>query len=117
MTAKEMFKKRYRGPIKESVLNMMTEMDAKKIDIAEKLEKLREKLVSEGAMEQLESMAQSPTNRRYEKRISAKTVSEIIDVPINELLLYFINEVKTKNTRSLVEYRMAEVYFYEGGMK
>lgn len=47
-----------------------------------------------------------------EKRIQINTVAEMIDVPVNELTLYFLNHVKTKNERSLVEYHLGHVYFY-----
>lgn len=47
-----------------------------------------------------------------EKRLQLNTVSEMIDVPVNELVLYFLNNVKTMNERQLIEYRLGHVYFY-----
>jgi len=39
-------------------------------------------------------------------------VAELINTPVNELCLHFLNHVKTSNTRRLVEYRQGYVTFY-----
>jgi hypothetical protein len=103
------FRQKYAPVIKEEVQKLITEVEKKNESICEKLEKLREHLIPVMA---LESLGQTPMDMRKEKRVQLKTVSEIINVPINELLIHFINEVKNKNDRSLVEYHVGYVYFY-----
>ena len=47
-----------------------------------------------------------------EKRIHINTVAEMLEVQVNELMLYFLNNVKHTNERHLVEYRQGHVTFY-----
>lgn len=47
-----------------------------------------------------------------EKRMQINTVAEMLEVPVNDLMLYFMNEVKHSNDRQLVEYRQGHVTFY-----
>lgn len=91
---------------------MLREAKEKEPKINEDLEELRQKLIP--SMLELESNGQSHLERRPEKRVELNTVSQILDVPVNELVLHFLNTVRTKNERSLVEYRLGHVYFYAG---
>jgi hypothetical protein len=47
-----------------------------------------------------------------EKRMHINTVAEMLEVQVNELMLYFLNNVKHTNERHLVEYRQGHVTFY-----
>jgi hypothetical protein len=91
---------------------MLREAKEKEPKLDKDLEDLRQKLIP--AMLELEDNGQSQAERRPEKRVQIETVSKILDVPVNELVLHFLNNVRTKNERSLVEYRLGHVYFYAG---
>ncbi len=95
--------------VKEELSLLVTEAKKKEKDIHETLEEMRTKLF--GEMLELESLGEN-LPARLERRIQLKTVSEVTGFPVNELMLFFLNEVKTKNTRSLVEYHLGHVYFF-----
>jgi hypothetical protein len=82
-------------------------------DVEKKLEELRKKLIPEMKKDVDESMGIGAVWRRRERRIEMKTVSDLLEIPVNELMLHFLNNVKTKNERSLVEYHLGAIYFYE----
>ena len=52
------------------------------------------------------------TEAAMEKRMQINIVAELLDMPVNELQLYFLNHVKTSNEHKLVEYHLGHVYFY-----
>jgi hypothetical protein len=83
------------------------EKDAPKIE--KKLEDMRSKMCEDFMTLERKGTF---TEAAGEKRIQVNTVAELIDVPVNELMLYFLNSVKTSNERKLVEYRLGHVYFY-----
>lgn len=113
--AKSLTKNELKLMVKEELASVAKSAKKNEAKIANKLEKLRVKLVPE--MGVLESTAEVPGSRRLEKRIALKTVSELIDCPVNELLLFLLNNVKSKNERSLVEYHLGSCCFYaEGGL-
>ena len=91
---------------------MLREAKEKAPKIEEALEELRQKMIP--SMLELENNGQTQQERRPEKRVQLDTVAKILDVPVNELVLHFLNNVKTKNERSLIEYRLGHVYFYAG---
>jgi len=91
---------------------MMLEAKEKQPKLDQDLEDLRQKLIPE--MLELERLTLSHESRRPEKRVQLSTVAEILDVPVNELVLHFLNGARLKNERSLVEYRLGHVYFYAG---
>ncbi len=95
--------------VNEEVDKMFAEAQKNSPKIEKELEKLRTKLFKDEGLE-MESLAQAYPY--IDKRLQLSLVSEILDVPINELMLYFLNCVKTKNKRSLVEMRLGHVYFY-----
>lgn len=81
--------------------------------IAQKLEDLRANIEESGAMDIPDSIGEGVLGQHARcKRLDIKTVSELIDVPLNELMLYLLNHVKTDNTQHLVEYHMTQVYFF-----
>lgn len=94
--------------VHEEVDNMVKESQKNTPKIEKKLQELHSKLFKEPI--QKESLGDAYP--KLEKRIQINLVSEIIEVPVNELMLYFLNNVKTKNERSLVEYHQGQVYFY-----
>ena len=94
-----------------NMLREAAEKEAKEPKIGPKLEELRGKLKKE--MSCFTSLGEETFGGvRKQKRISAKTCSEILDIPINELVIYAINEIKNKNERSLVEYHLGTFIFY-----
>lgn len=95
--------------VKEELTSLVTEAKGKEKKISETLEDMRTNLFKE--MLELESLGENHPHR-LERRIQLSTVSEVTGFPVNELMLYFINEIKTKPTRSLVEYHLGHVYFY-----
>lgn len=109
-TKEALVKEAIRKLTKEEFSLMLREAKEKEPQIEKKLEELRLKLVPE--MLAVESMAVNALGARPEKKVLLKTVSEIIDIPVNELVLHFLNNVKTKNERSLIEYHMGQVHFF-----
>lgn len=91
---------------------MLREAKEKEPKLFEDLEELRQKLIP--SMLTLEDNGQSQMERRPEKRVEIAMVAKILDVPVNELVLHFLNNVRGLNERSLVEYRLGHVYFYAG---
>lgn len=103
--------------LREEYNKLVLEAKEKAPKIEETLEKFRAKLQKEGQMSGMARFANIGestvgTGTDGARRIALKTVSELLDIPINELMLYFKNEVSTKNERSLVEYHLGECYFY-----
>jgi hypothetical protein len=102
--------KRY---IKEEYEKLNEEVAEEAETIAEELEKLREKLEKEGAMDLPESLAMRTIGGTMRcKRLELKTVAELLDRQINELMLYFLNHVKVANEGRLVEYHLGYAHFY-----
>lgn len=99
--------------VHEEMARLIKEAKERAPDLDKKLEELRKKLVPDMKKEFEESLQLASLGRRRERRIELKTVSELLDVPINELMLHFMNNVKTKNERCLVEYHLGSVVFYE----
>jgi hypothetical protein len=95
--------------ISEELEKMVTEAKKKETSIAGKLDALREKLVKALAKANKDC---DVSKERIEKRVEIDMVADIIDVPKNELILYFLNTVKASNGRQLIEYRVGNVHFY-----
>jgi ABC-type transporter MlaC component len=95
--------------VQEEIAKLVSEAKKKTPTIENDLEKLRKKFFPEMlAKEDLDLDTAPPMH----KRVQINTVAELLDVQVNELMLYFLNDVKNKNTRSLVEYHIGQVYFY-----
>ena len=95
--------------VKEEYVKIQKEALEAAPKIAKKLADCREQMVCEFFKRE---RVGTTFEAVMEKRLQLQTVSEMIDVPVNELVLYFLNHVKTMNERSLVEYRLGHVYFY-----
>jgi hypothetical protein len=95
--------------VKEEVDNMLKESEKNHEKITKALEEVRTKLFKEGLTKEFVGQ-EVPFP---EKRMQLQLVSEITEIPVNELMLYFLNCVKNNNNRSLVEYRLGHVYFYQ----
>lgn len=87
--------------------------------VESKLETLRKKFVKEGQIPSCH--LGSGTNNhaaRPERRVPLATVSELIEVPVNELVLYFLNGERITETEQMSEtakmfrYGMGHVYFF-----
>ena len=98
-----------RGVIKEEYDSLMKEAQKSYEKIDKKLMELRETFVQEFFMRERIGSTFLPTG---EKRLQINVVAELINTPVNELCLHFLNHVKTSNTRRLVEYRQGYVTFY-----
>jgi len=106
-------KTRIAGMVKEELAKLNEAVAEKGPDIAKKLEELRKKIEKEGKMGLPERLGDDvSTTWHPNKRVELKTVSELCDLQINELMLYLLNHVKTNNERSLVEYHLGYVHFY-----
>lgn len=96
--------------IKEEFHKLVQEAQKDYSKIEKKLEELRKKLLKESEADRHRTFTEP---KRFAKRVQLSTVAEIIDVPVNDLMLYFLNHVKLNNERALVEYHLGNVYFYE----
>jgi hypothetical protein len=95
--------------VKEEYIKIQKEAAEAAPKIEKKLHECREKMVGEFFKRE---KVGTTFEAVMEKRLQVNTVAEMIDVPVNELILYFLNNVKTMNERALVEYRLGHVYFY-----
>jgi hypothetical protein len=91
---------KFRKLVREEYSLMVEEVKKKSPDIEKKLEDLRKKLIPE--------IIEGET----EKRVGISMVAQIIDVPLGELMLYFMNVTKNGLTDAYcVEYHLGQVYF------
>jgi hypothetical protein len=95
--------------IVEELKDMLKDADKQANKINAKLETMRKKLVKH--IDVNEPHGDTMSTRQH-KRVQLSTVAQTLDIPVNELMLHFLNRVKTKNERSMVEYRLGHVYFY-----
>lgn len=94
---------------------MLKEAEEKKSDISKKLEEMRKELIKSGALNsRIRGSMYFHEGRagRPEKRVPLKEVSVLIDVPVNELILHFLNGHRITEGEQLVEYRLGCVFFY-----
>jgi hypothetical protein len=100
-----------RALVKEEYVKILDEQRKGAAKIEKKLHELRENLITE--MFKRTSVTKEQTGRPpMFKSLQLSTVSKLIDVPVNELMLYFLNSVKASNNHHLVEYHIGHVYFY-----
>ena len=99
--------------IKEEIQSMMEEANERSEEIGKKLEEMRKRLVREGKItEDMLGSGNVTTPSRSERRIPLESVSKVIDIPVNELTLHFLNGHRIREGKDLVEYRLGCVYFY-----
>ena len=92
--------------------SLLKEAAEKAPAVAKKLEELRKKLIPE--MTTNESLGlETFGGTRRQKRLQVKTVSELLELPVNEIVLHMINDVKNSNDRNLCEMHLGHIYFYE----
>lgn len=96
--------------IKEEYDKLIKEVEANNKKISKGLEEMRINLLPETLMRTRKAGATFLPE--LEKRVELATVAEILDCRVNDLMLYFLNNVKHTNERQLVEYRLGHVYFY-----
>ena len=96
--------------VKEECVKVHEELEKAAKKITKDLEEIRKEYAGEMMMRVRENGASFQP--ALEKRIHINTVAELIDVPVNELMLYFLNSVKHTNERKLIEYRQGHVTFY-----
>ena len=99
-----------RSLVKEELAKLQEELEKTNKKIAKGLEDIRK----EYATEMFKRVRENGANFQpaLEKRIHINTVAEMLEVGVNELMLYFLNNVKHTNERQLVEYRQGHVTFY-----
>jgi hypothetical protein len=102
---------RLREIVKEEYAQVREKAEKAYPKIKKELESMRKKLMKE--MTTRESLGQTTTSARKEKRVQLDMVADIVGVGVNELMLYFLNCIKASNERHLVEYRLGHVYFYD----
>jgi len=117
----------HRGAMKEAVdrivkteyQKMMKEAEERSEAISKKLEELRKTLLKEGQITEREKGSGNVTKGSLpERRIPLATVSELLDVPINELVLHFLNGHRLEeNSIPSCEYRLGCVYFYDSSFE
>lgn len=99
--------------IQEEIESMVEEVQEQASDIRSKLETIRKNLIKDGVISEMETgSGRNNVAARPEKRIPLEIVSEIADIPINELILYFLNGHRITEGYELIEYRLGMVYFY-----
>lgn len=102
-------KKQLKELIKEEYKALFDDLQKNAEKISKKLEDLRSEMFCDMLKREQIGATFKP---KLEKRIQMQTVSELIDVPVNELTLYFLNNVKTQNEHCLIEYHLGHIYFY-----
>lgn len=97
--------------VKEELKSLNEGMERESPKIEEKLETLRKKLVKEGGMMVAPRLGDNVSNSYQPvKHIDIKSVSEVIDVPINSLMLFCINKLKNEDYRP-IQYHLGHLYF------
>jgi transposase len=91
--------------VQEEVRRLVTEAKEKAPTIEKKLQELKKKLKPDQKINSFD-------HSRKAKALEIKTVSDLLDVEINELVLYFLNNVKTDNNPVDIEYNTGRVLFY-----
>ncbi len=98
--------------VKEEMDKIVKEADKNSPKIAKELESMRKKFVPE-----LKELAQGHAfvGKATSKRVELQMVSKVIDIPMNELMLYFLNMMKNTHDQSVkqhVTYQLGMVSFY-----
>lgn len=99
--------------VKEEMDKMIQGADENAPKIEKELEKLRKKFESE--IKEIAKKSIPVIGGKASKRVELATVSKIIDFPVHELMLYFINQIKNApdgTEKALVQYHLGCVYFY-----
>jgi hypothetical protein len=78
----------------------------------EKIEKALDKLYEKFKKERVNRKQDRVVNDYCERRVLLSTVANLTEIPVNDLMLYFLNVVKTNTDPSLIEYHLGQVYFY-----
>src|SRR5690348_17222569 len=103
----------YQKIVKEEMDKMVAEAEKNHDKITNALEKLRKKFIPE-----IKEMAahQGSIGKDTCKRVQLSTVANLIDFPIHELMLHFINCYKNAPDSAEfapVQYHLGNVYFYK----
>lgn len=100
--------------IKEEFDVLVKEAQKNESKIIEKLETMRKGLIRDDLLVVNErGSARNDIGSRPERRIPLETVAKVIDIPVNELILHFLNGHRVKEGHTnLCEYRLGCVYFY-----
>jgi hypothetical protein len=101
---------RLKNIIKEEYAKLQEEMEKTNKKIEKGLDEIRKECFAE-MLKRTREMGNN-FGPALEKRMHINTVAEMLEVQVNELMLYFLNNVKHTNDRHLVEYRQGHVTFY-----
>lgn len=94
--------------VRSEYLALLGDVQSRYPEIQEKLEMIRKEMFKEYFKRQKMGNTYLPV---LEKRIQTQVVSELIEVPVNELVLYAVNCLKTVNEDTLVEYHLGHFRF------
>lgn len=108
---KSLTKNELRQLVKEEYVKILDEQRKGAVKIEKQLYELRDDLIAEMFKRTSTTKEQLGRPPMF-KSLQLSTVSKLIDVPVNELLMYFLNNVKGSNHHHLVEYHIGHVYFY-----
>lgn len=99
----------FRKLVREELRTMLNEAKEKAPDLEKKLETLRKKLESE--MVKYETTGWT-SNNRPQKRVQINTVAKLLEVPVSDLMLHFMNVTKLGLSENpLISYHLGHVYF------
>lgn len=102
-----------RNLVREEFETMLKEVEPNRQKIDEKLEELRKRLIKDGAMTPfIRGQALREYGQRAEVRIPVATVAELLNFPISEVTLYFLNGHRIHEGNSSIEYHMGSIRFY-----
>jgi hypothetical protein len=105
--------RRLHNMIREEVETIVKEVEEKRPQIDSKLESMRKELIKNGGLNIREvGSARNDIAARPEKRIPLASVAKVIDIPVNELILHFLNGHRISEGQALIEYRLGCVHFY-----
>lgn len=112
--AKRIQESKVRRLIKEEFDAVLGEIAENAPEIGTKLETMRKKLIADNRFSILErGGANHLRGSRPERRIPLESVSRMIDVPVDNLILHFLNGHRIhEGVTNLVEYRLGTVCFY-----
>lgn len=100
-----------KAQIKKKLGRLMEAVEKNKNEIDDKLEEVRQELLSAGRIVNYGG-ATNEVAARPQCRLPLETVSKLIECPINELMLHFLNGQRLENKSCMVEYSQGNVLFY-----
>lgn len=100
--------------VKEEFEDLVKEAEGNRTNIDEKLETMRKQLIRDNLLTINErGSGKNNVRSRIERRVPLETVSKVVDIPVNELILHFLNGERVhEGCTHNVKYGGGNVYFY-----